>query len=138
MARSIQVDNLRPYTRYRLRIIAENIVGRSNASLPTRSFQTQQAAPGVPPGSVTVRALNATALRVSWTVSLPLSLMALPFMCINIYHSPERTLFFSAEKYTPLVKDLLMNTHNICFWGTVRILDMTKKLLTGMLNSSQT
>ena len=63
------MENLRPYTKYRLRIIAVNIVGRSNASLPSREFQTLQAAPGVPPGSVTVRALNATALRVSWTVS---------------------------------------------------------------------
>ncbi|KAL4239205.1 Protein sidekick-2 [Mactra antiquata] len=66
-ARSLQVQNLKPYTHYKLRITAENIVGRSDPSEPTRQFQTIQDAPGAPPGNVTVRALNATALRVSWT-----------------------------------------------------------------------
>ena len=68
-AREINVENLKPYTRYQLKIIAENIVGQSAASEPTRPFETLQAPPGVPPGNVTVRALNATALRISWTVS---------------------------------------------------------------------
>ncbi|KAK3593323.1 hypothetical protein CHS0354_031382 [Potamilus streckersoni] len=66
-ARSILVYNLRPFTNYRLRLIAENIVGQSNSSSPTGIFQTLQDAPSVPPGNVTVRALNATAIRVSWT-----------------------------------------------------------------------
>ncbi|XP_067672270.1 protein sidekick-2-like isoform X1 [Haliotis asinina] len=69
-AREILVQNLRPYTQYRLRLIAENIVGRSNASLPTRMFETMQDAPGGPPGNVTVRALNSTAFRISW-IPLP-------------------------------------------------------------------
>ncbi|XP_041363510.1 protein sidekick-like isoform X2 [Gigantopelta aegis] len=71
-ARAINVLNLKPYTKYRLRIIAENIVGRSNSSAPTREFETKQDAPSKPPGNVTVRALNSTALRISWT---PLSLV---------------------------------------------------------------
>lgn len=66
-AREIWVQNLKPYTKYKLRVIAKNIVGESGPSEPTREFETLQAAPGEPPGSVTVRALNATALRVSWT-----------------------------------------------------------------------
>ncbi|KAK7506394.1 hypothetical protein BaRGS_00002506 [Batillaria attramentaria] len=66
-ARDILVQNLKPYTRYQLRLIAENIVGRSSPSEPTREFQTLQAPPGSPPGNVTVRALNSTALRISWT-----------------------------------------------------------------------
>ena len=69
-ARSFEVQNLKPYTYYKLRIIAENVKGRSNASEPTRQFQTLQAAPDAAPGNLTVRALNATALRVSWTVSI--------------------------------------------------------------------
>jgi protein sidekick len=69
-ARSLQVENLKPYTHYKLRITAENIVGRSGPSEPTRLFQTTQDVPGAPPGNVTVRALNATALRVSWTVCI--------------------------------------------------------------------
>ena len=73
-ARAISVLNLKPYTKYRLRIIAENIVGQSNASAPTRQFETKQDEPSKPPGNVTVRALNSTALRISWTVSVFLCL----------------------------------------------------------------
>ncbi|KAH3866758.1 hypothetical protein DPMN_030000 [Dreissena polymorpha] len=67
-ARSLQVTNLKPYTYYQLRIIAVNIVGRSQPSNASRQFQTMQAAPNIPPGNLTVRTLNATALRISWTV----------------------------------------------------------------------
>ncbi|XP_052268400.1 protein sidekick-like [Dreissena polymorpha] len=66
-ARSLQVTNLKPYTYYQLRIIAVNIVGRSQPSNASRQFQTMQAAPNIPPGNLTVRTLNATALRISWT-----------------------------------------------------------------------
>ncbi|ESO89015.1 hypothetical protein LOTGIDRAFT_106770, partial [Lottia gigantea] len=66
-ANQIRVLNLIPFTQYTFRLIAENIVGRSNASDPTRVIQTKMAAPGIPPGNVTVRALNSTALRISWT-----------------------------------------------------------------------
>ncbi|KAJ8305579.1 hypothetical protein KUTeg_016124 [Tegillarca granosa] len=66
-ARDFTVHNLKPYTQYALRIIAVNIVGPSNPSLPSERFQTLQAPPNVPPDNVTVRAVNSTALRVSWT-----------------------------------------------------------------------
>ncbi|OWF40124.1 protein sidekick-like [Mizuhopecten yessoensis] len=65
-ATSLTVLNLLPYAEYRLRMIAVNIVGPSLPSVPTRKFQTLQAAPSVPPDNVTVRAQNATALRISW------------------------------------------------------------------------
>ncbi|XP_069123043.1 protein sidekick-like [Argopecten irradians] len=65
-ATSLTVLNLRPFTEYRLRMIAVNIVGPSLPSQPTRKFQTLQSAPSVPPDNVTVRAQNATALRISW------------------------------------------------------------------------
>lgn len=70
-ARSITVLNLRPYTTYRLRIIAVNIVGPSlKASNETSEFQTLQAAPSQPPNDVTVRAQNdPDTIRISWTVS---------------------------------------------------------------------
>jgi hypothetical protein len=53
-ARTILVPNLRPFTNYRLRITAVNIVGPSNYSAPSRKFQTAQAPPNVPPDNVTV------------------------------------------------------------------------------------
>jgi protein sidekick len=68
-ATSITVYNLTPYTQYKMRIIAVNIVAPSVPSEPTRQFQTIQDSPNVPPGEVTLRAVNATALRISWAVS---------------------------------------------------------------------
>ncbi|XP_078319648.1 protein sidekick-like isoform X2 [Crassostrea virginica] len=65
-ATSITVQNLTPFTQYRMRIKAVNIVGPSVASEPTRQFQTSQDSPNVPPGEVTLRAVNSTALRISW------------------------------------------------------------------------
>lgn len=41
-ARSLVVNGLRPYTAYRLRLVAENVVGRSPPSGPTERFQTLQ------------------------------------------------------------------------------------------------
>ena len=88
------MENLRPYTRYRLRLIAVNIVGRSKPSLPTREFKTLQAAPSVPPGNVTVRAVNATALRVSWMVNIvPLiSLVVVETFSVRMFHEFEELI----------------------------------------------
>ena len=66
----ITVENLYPYTHYRLRLMAENIAGQSERSEPSSWFQTIQAAPTSAPEEVTVRAINETALRVRWTVSM--------------------------------------------------------------------
>ncbi|XP_013386811.1 protein sidekick-2 isoform X2 [Lingula anatina] len=65
-AKSFVVHNLRPYTYYRLRIIAQNVAGISAPSDPTRAFQTTQDRPESAPKNVTVRAVNETAIRVSW------------------------------------------------------------------------
>lgn len=65
-ATSITVYNLTPFTQYKMRIIAVNIVGPSMPSEPTRQFQTSQDSPNFPPGEVTLRAVNSTALRISW------------------------------------------------------------------------
>lgn len=65
-ANQILVKNLLPYTRYKLRIIAQNIVDNSEPSEPCNQFQTKQAAPGVAPEDVTPRAINSTAIRVRW------------------------------------------------------------------------
>lgn len=64
----LTVAPLVPYTHYILRMIAQNIVGQSDPSLPSRRFQTKQAPPAKPPGNLTVWAVNETALRISWTL----------------------------------------------------------------------
>lgn len=65
-ASTLTVTGLTPFTPYRLRIIASNVVGSSKPSEPTKDFQTIQARPMHPPFNVTVRAMSATELRVRW------------------------------------------------------------------------
>lgn len=65
--RSFVVRNLVPFMEYRLRLIANNIVGSSLPSEPSRPFQTLQSPPHRPPQSVTVRAMSANAIRARWT-----------------------------------------------------------------------
>ena len=68
-AESLTVTGLTPYTHYRLRLVAENIAGQSEPSEPTSWFETMQAAPAQPPADVTMRAVDDTQMRVTWTVS---------------------------------------------------------------------
>lgn len=68
-ATTITVRNLVPFTLYKLRLIANNVVGASQPSEPSKEFQTIQAPPSHPPKNVTVRAKSATELRVRWIVS---------------------------------------------------------------------
>ncbi|XP_043206047.1 protein sidekick-like, partial [Amphibalanus amphitrite] len=65
-ATTLTVDRLVPFMKYRLRIVAYNVVGASLPSEPTQEFQTIQAPPAHAPYNVTVRALSATSLRVGW------------------------------------------------------------------------
>lgn len=65
-ASTLTVSGLMPFTSYRLRLIATNVVGPSEPSEPTKDFQTIQARPMHPPLNVTVRAMSATELRVRW------------------------------------------------------------------------
>ncbi|KAL0272261.1 UNVERIFIED_CONTAM: hypothetical protein PYX00_005306 [Menopon gallinae] len=65
-ASTVTVTDLVPFTTYRLRLIARNVVGSSEPSEPTKEFQTIQAPPAHPPRNVTVRAMSATELRVRW------------------------------------------------------------------------
>uniref|UniRef100_A0A0K2T3X4 Protein sidekicklike [Megachile rotundata] n=1 Tax=Lepeophtheirus salmonis TaxID=72036 RepID=A0A0K2T3X4_LEPSM len=67
---AILVKNLIPYMEYSLRLIANNVVGASEPSEPTRQFQTIQAPPKHAPQNVTIRSMSATELRVRW---IPLS-----------------------------------------------------------------
>lgn len=60
-----------PYTQYKLRITAINIVGTSVPSEATKDFQTLQAKPKHAPYNVTVRAMSSNELRVRW---IPLQL----------------------------------------------------------------
>eukprot|EP00090_Calanus_glacialis_P041134 TRINITY_DN7227_c0_g1_i2.p1 TRINITY_DN7227_c0_g1~~TRINITY_DN7227_c0_g1_i2.p1 ORF type:complete len:2186 (-),score=220.82 TRINITY_DN7227_c0_g1_i2:579-7136(-) len=69
-ASTITVGNLIPYMEYSLRLVANNVVGASEPSLPTKKFQTIQADPKHAPQNVTIRAFEFTKLNVRW---IPLS-----------------------------------------------------------------
>ena len=66
-ASTVTVKNLVPYMEYRLRLVANNVVGRSIPSEPTKKFQTIQARPKHAPKNVTIRAHEFTKLNVRWT-----------------------------------------------------------------------
>lgn len=85
-ATTITVRKLVPFTLYMLRLIANNVVGASQPSEPSKEFQTIQAAPSDPPKNVTVRAMSATELRVRWIVSI--------FFYLNFYkkNKPQNNL----------------------------------------------
>ena len=69
-ATTLRVENLIPYMEYSLRLVANNVVGPSQPSLPTKTFQTIQAKPKHAPQNVTIRAFEFTKLNVRW---IPLS-----------------------------------------------------------------
>ncbi|KAH8332041.1 hypothetical protein KR067_010320, partial [Drosophila pandora] len=65
-AETLTVTGLMPFTQYRLRLSATNVVGSSRPSDATKDFQTIQARPKHAPFNVTVRAMSAQQLRVRW------------------------------------------------------------------------
>uniref|UniRef100_A0A7I4YSC4 Basement membrane-specific heparan sulfate proteoglycan core protein n=1 Tax=Haemonchus contortus TaxID=6289 RepID=A0A7I4YSC4_HAECO len=66
-ARSITVRGLRPYTRYQMRLIAENVIGRGAPSEPSIAFETKQTSPETPASRLFAEPLSSTSLSLSWT-----------------------------------------------------------------------
>lgn len=106
-ASTLTVTGLMPFTPYRLRLIATNVVGPSEASEPTKDFQTIQARPLHPPLNVTVRAMSATELRVRW----------IPLQQTEWFGNPRgyNITYFSADSRRPplsvLIEDHTANSH---------------------------
>ncbi|VDM62678.1 unnamed protein product [Angiostrongylus costaricensis] len=66
-ARSFSVNGLRPFTRYQLRLIAENIKGRGAPSEPSVAFETKQTNPETPTSRLFAEPLSSKSLALSWT-----------------------------------------------------------------------
>ncbi|KAK6013259.1 fibronectin type III domain protein [Ostertagia ostertagi] len=66
-ARSITVTGLRPFTRYQMRLIAENVRGRGAPSEPSIAFETKQTNPETPASRLFAEPLSSTSLSLSWT-----------------------------------------------------------------------
>lgn len=68
---SVEVRNLRPFTRYKIRLTPMNVVGGSHyPSEPTPEFQTAQTEPEEPPKDLSLEEVKANSILVRW---LPLS-----------------------------------------------------------------
>ncbi|KAE9550691.1 hypothetical protein FO519_006092 [Halicephalobus sp. NKZ332] len=66
-ARSFTVEGLRPFTKYKLRLIAENVRGRGAPSDATRVFQTRQTDPENPPEKVFAEPISDNQISLVWT-----------------------------------------------------------------------
>ncbi|XP_077980255.1 protein sidekick-2-like [Glandiceps talaboti] len=65
-AYAFEIPQLKPFSKYRFRLTAINVVGASYPSEPSREIETQQDVPATPPESVIVRAASETSLTVRW------------------------------------------------------------------------
>ncbi|KZC09696.1 Protein sidekick [Dufourea novaeangliae] len=100
-ASTITVGGLIPFMQYTLRLIANNVVGASQPSEPTKEFQTIQAPPSHPPRNVTVRAMSATELRVRW----------IPLQQIEWYGNPRGYNVTYTEVRTNISKSITIDDH---------------------------
>ncbi|RZC39905.1 sidekick, partial [Asbolus verrucosus] len=105
---TITVTGLVPFTLYKLRLIANNVVGASTPSESTKEFQTIQAPPAHPPKNVTVRAMSATELRVRW----------IPLQQIEWFGNPKGyTIIYTEMRtgvtHTASIDDHTANSHVI-------------------------
>ncbi|XP_076386581.1 sidekick cell adhesion molecule isoform X6 [Megachile rotundata] len=100
-ASTITVGGLIPFMQYKLRLIANNVVGASQPSEPTKEFQTIQAPPSHPPRNVTVRAMSATELRVRW----------IPLQQVEWYGNPRGYNVTYTEVRTNTSKSITIEDH---------------------------
>ncbi|XP_030753162.1 protein sidekick isoform X1 [Sitophilus oryzae] len=105
-ATTITVTGLVPFTLYKLRLIANNVVGASIPSEATKEFQTIQAPPAHPPKNVTVRAMSATELRVRWIPLQQIEWFGNP-RGYNITYTEVRTGY----SYSATIEDHTANSH---------------------------
>ncbi|XP_074598479.1 cell adhesion molecule DSCAM-like [Brevipalpus obovatus] len=63
---NVTVNNLRPFSAYYFRVIAENSIGRSHPS-NTQTVVTAEKKPSEPPQLVKVSALSSSSVKVSWS-----------------------------------------------------------------------
>ncbi|CAD5226006.1 unnamed protein product [Bursaphelenchus xylophilus] len=70
-ARSFTINKLRPFTKYQVRLIAENIRGRGAPSDPSRSFETQATEPENAPEKIYAEPVASDRIQLVWTPLLP-------------------------------------------------------------------
>ncbi|XP_041447890.1 protein sidekick isoform X6 [Drosophila obscura] len=111
-AETLTVTGLMPFTQYRLRLSATNVVGSSRPSDPTKDFQTIQAKPMHAPFNVTVRAMSALQLRVRWIPLQQMEWFGNPRGYNVTYRQMERT--GKPSKHPPrsvMIEDHTANSH---------------------------
>ncbi|KAK7082429.1 Protein sidekick-2 [Halocaridina rubra] len=108
-ATTITVQNLIPYTKYYLRLLANNVVGTSEPSEPSPEFQTLQAEPAHPPSNMTLRAMSATQLRVRWIPLQHFEWYGAP----QGYHIKYRVIGCECQFSEDFVYDITANSHQL-------------------------
>ncbi|XP_030377973.1 protein sidekick [Scaptodrosophila lebanonensis] len=109
-AETLTVTGLMPFTQYRLRLSATNVVGSSKPSEATKDFQTIQARPMHAPFNVTVRAMSAQQLRVRWIPLQQTEWFGNPRGYNITYRQMERTTLKTAAR-SVLIEDHTANSH---------------------------
>lgn len=115
---------LSPYTQYKLRIIARNIVGESSPSESTKDFQTLQAKPKHAPFNVTVRAMSSSELRVRWIPLQVSDWFGNPKGYNISYRLVEESLSVVNESIHVLIEDSTANSYvlkNLEEWSLYEI-----------------
>ncbi|XP_055915597.1 protein sidekick isoform X4 [Eupeodes corollae] len=110
-ASTLTVIGLMPFTQYKLRLIATNVVGASEPSEPTKDFQTIQARPMHPPFNVTVRAMSATELRVRWIPLQQTEWFGNPRGYNITYRQVDATGIGKTTALSVLIEDHTANSH---------------------------
>ncbi|KAI5697514.1 hypothetical protein M8J75_011594 [Diaphorina citri] len=112
-ANVLTITGLSPFTLYRLRLLANNVVGVSEPSESTKEFQTIQAPPSHPPRNVTVRAMSATELRVRWIPLQQLEWFGNPRGYNITYReiSTANGLTFASKVLSVPIEDHTANSH---------------------------
>uniref|UniRef100_A0A0N5BBG1 Down syndrome cell adhesion molecule-like protein Dscam2 n=1 Tax=Strongyloides papillosus TaxID=174720 RepID=A0A0N5BBG1_STREA len=72
-AKSFKITNLRPNTRYILRLIAENIKGYGEPSAPSDVFFTEKTVPEHPPEKVEAEPVMMNSIQIFWNLLPPSS-----------------------------------------------------------------
>uniref|UniRef100_A0A158Q594 Down syndrome cell adhesion molecule-like protein Dscam2 n=1 Tax=Dracunculus medinensis TaxID=318479 RepID=A0A158Q594_DRAME len=104
---SIIVQGLRPYTKYRLRLIAENLRGQSLPSEPSQEFQTAEAEPEAIWDHIVVEPLSATSIAITWLPFTSVQWNGIPRGYIIIYQPIDVGITELSSKWVNFSLNLL-------------------------------
>uniref|UniRef100_A0A915E8P4 Protein sidekick-like protein n=1 Tax=Ditylenchus dipsaci TaxID=166011 RepID=A0A915E8P4_9BILA len=133
-ARSFTIDNLRPFTEYQLRIIAENVRGRGAPSDPSRPFKTLQTSPEKAPEKVYAEPISSNQVLLNWTPLISSYWNGEPVGYVILYRSASSLAPTSQEKALEQ-RERRQNKDNLGIWKELSVLSpkANEYTLTGLI-----